>query len=74
MDNVSEFKKNIDIFNFNKDVLERLLDILVIVFKTSNQTIILILAQNKSANVSLCKRFFQKINNYFIQNKHSKLV
>ena len=70
---VSDFNIYFDNFNFNQNVLGQLIDILEIVLRVSNQTIILILDQYKSANVASYKGFSLKID-YFIQNYRLKLV
>ena len=70
---INEFNNKFEHFNFNKNILAQLLDILEIILDLSNDTIILILDQYKSSNVESCRGFMAKIED-FINNKYLKLI
>ena len=70
---INEFNNKFEHFNFNKNILAQLLDILEIILDLSKNTIILILDQYKSSYVESCGGFMAKIED-FINKKYFKLI
>ena len=70
---INQFNTKFENFNFNKNILEQLLDILEIILDLSKNTIILILDQYKSSNVKSCSGFMAKIEE-FMNDKYLKLI